>query len=84
VTPDRWPRPGEEVLLRVASVTPAPAPTGTVTVRGLALEPWRFVGKTVTVVGNFRGRNLFGDLPGLRPTKARTTSSSGPPTVRCG
>jgi hypothetical protein len=61
---DRWPRPGEEVLLRVASVTPAPASTGTVTVRALALEPWRFVGKTVTVVGNFRGRNLFGDLPG--------------------
>ena len=61
---DRWPRPGEEVLLRVASVTPAPAATGNVSVRGLALEPWRFVGKTVTVVGNFRGRNLFGDLPG--------------------
>ena len=61
---DRWPRPGEEVLLRAASVAPAPAPTGTVTVRALALEPWRFVGKTVTVVGNFRGRNLFGDLPG--------------------
>ena len=37
---DRWPRPGEEVLLRVASVTPAPAPTGNVSVRGLALEPW--------------------------------------------
>jgi hypothetical protein len=61
---DRWPRPGEELLLRIVSVTPAPAPTGTVTVRGLAIEPWRFVGKTVTVVGNFRGRNLFGDLPG--------------------
>ena len=45
-------------------MTPAPAATGNVSVRGLALEPWRFVGKTVTVVGNFRGRNLFGDLPG--------------------
>jgi hypothetical protein len=61
---DRWPRPGEELLLRVSTVTPAPASSGTVTVRTLALEPWRFVGKPVTVVGNFRGRNLFGDLPG--------------------
>jgi hypothetical protein len=61
---DRWPRPGEELILRVTSVTSAAPLTGTVTVRALALEPWRFVGKNVTVVGNFRGRNLFGDLPG--------------------
>jgi hypothetical protein len=61
---DRWPRPGEELILRLSAVAPAPAPTGIITVRALALEPWRFVGKSVTVVGNFRGRNLFGDLPG--------------------
>lgn len=60
---DRWPRPGEELVLRVTGVTAAPAPTAVPSVRALALEPWRFAGRTVTVTGNFRGRNLFGDLP---------------------
>lgn len=32
-------------------------------VRALALQPWRFDGQQVTVVGQFRGRNLFGDVP---------------------
>jgi hypothetical protein len=36
----------------------------------LALEPWRYAGQTITVTGNFRGRNLFGDLPGA-PGKSR-------------
>ena len=60
---DRWPRPGEELYLRVTNVTEAQAAT-TTTVRALALEPWKYEGKQVTVVGNFRGRNLFGDQPG--------------------
>jgi hypothetical protein len=38
------------------------------TVRALALEPWRYEGQKVTVLGNFRGRNLFGDLPGAPGT----------------
>ena len=42
----------------------------TPTVRALALEPWKFAGQTVTVTGNFRGRNLFGDLPDA-PGKGR-------------
>jgi len=67
---ERWPRPGEELVLRVTGVTAAPAPTPTASVRSLALEPWRFAGRTVTVTGNFRGRNLFGDLPGA-PHKGR-------------
>jgi hypothetical protein len=29
----------------------------------VAMEPERFAGQKVTVVGQFRGRNLFGDLP---------------------
>jgi hypothetical protein len=33
-------------------------------VRALALEPWRYEGQRIIVLGNFRGRNLFGDLPG--------------------
>ena len=49
--------------MRVTAVAPA-APVTTLNVRALALEPWRYDGQKVTVIGNFRGRNLFGDLPG--------------------
>jgi hypothetical protein len=68
--PTRWPRPGEELFLRVTAVAEAPAAAGSPTVRALSLEPWRFAGQTVTVTGNFRGRNLFGDLPDA-PNKGR-------------
>ncbi|HEV8394123.1 MAG TPA: Ig-like domain-containing protein [Vicinamibacterales bacterium] len=64
-----WPRPGEELLLQVSAVTPS-QPMVTATLRALALEPWKFAGQTVTVTGNFRGRNLFGDLPDA-PGKGR-------------
>lgn len=60
---ERWPRPGEELFLRITSVAEAPPPTSA-TVRAIALEPWRYLGQKVTVLGNFRGRNLFGDLAG--------------------
>ena len=65
----RWPRPGEELVLRVTVVGEAAPPPST-TIRALALEPWRYEGQKVTVTGNFRGRNLFGDLPGA-PGKSR-------------
>ncbi len=67
--PERWPRPGEELLLNITGVAPAQLTT-TASVRGLALQPWRFEGQKVTVVGQFRGRNLFGDLPSA-PAKSR-------------
>ncbi len=60
---ERWPKPGEVLLLNVTGVV-AVEPATTVTARGLALEPWRYEGQTITLVGQFRGRNLFGDLPG--------------------
>lgn len=63
VDKDRWPRPGEELFLSVTGVTPAIAAT-TAAVRSIALEPWKFEGRPVTITGNFRGRNLFGDQPG--------------------
>jgi hypothetical protein len=66
---DRWPRPGEELLLHVTAVT-ASEPMVMPTLRALALEPWKWAGQTVTVTGNFRGRNLFGDLPDA-PGKGR-------------
>jgi hypothetical protein len=64
-----WPRPGEELLLQVTGVA-ASQPMVAPSLRALALEPWKFAGQTVTVTGNFRGRNLFGDLPDA-PGKGR-------------
>jgi hypothetical protein len=66
---DRWPRPGEELILRVSAASQIQIASGA-SVRSLAIEPWRYDGQTVTVTGNFRGRNLFGDLPGA-PGKSR-------------
>jgi hypothetical protein len=67
---DRWPRPGEELFVRVSAVAEVPPSATTATVRAIALEPWKFDTQKVTVIGNFRGRNLFGDLPGA-PGKSR-------------
>jgi hypothetical protein len=66
---DPWPRPGEELVLMVTNVTSA-QPAVSPSVRALALQPWRFEGQKITVVGQFRGRNLFGDLPSA-PGKSR-------------
>jgi hypothetical protein len=66
---ERWPRPGEEIVLNVTGVTPA-QPAATPSIRALALEPWKFEGQKVTLVGQFRGRNLLGDLP-ASPAKGR-------------
>jgi hypothetical protein len=67
--PERWPRPGEELVLSVTSISEAQLAT-TPSVRALALQPWRFEGQKVTIVGEFRGRNLFGDQPSA-PGKSR-------------
>ena len=64
-----WPRPGEELVLSVTGVAGTQLATSP-SVRALALQPWRFEGQTVTLVGQFRGRNLFGDLPSA-PGKSR-------------
>jgi hypothetical protein len=67
--PERWPRPGEELILSVTAVSTTQLATSP-SVRTLALQPWRFDGQKVTVVGQFHGRNLFGDLPSA-PGKSR-------------
>ncbi len=59
---DRWPRQGEVVVLRAISFEPA-QPLSAPSIRALALDPWRYEDQHVTVAGQFRGRNLFGDLP---------------------
>lgn len=66
---DHWPKPGEEIVLNVTSVSEA-QPATSPSLRAIVLEPWKFQGQTVTITGNFRGRNLFGDLPDA-PGKGR-------------
>lgn len=58
---DDWPRPGEELVLKVSAASPVPPGTPTVSIAAIALEPWRFEGQALTLIGQFRGRNLFGD-----------------------
>jgi Big-like domain-containing protein len=57
-----WPKPGEIVIVNVTSAMPAESLVAP-SVRNLALAPERYVDQHVTVKGQFRGRNLFGDLP---------------------
>lgn len=59
---ERWPNPGEALLLNVLS-SEAASPAAAPTVRTIALEPGRYKDQRVTVTGQFRGRNLYGDLP---------------------
>jgi len=61
-TEGRWPRSGEVMLIRVAQASTPPVPPAP-SVRALALEPDRYQGQRVTVIGRFRGANLYGDLP---------------------
>jgi hypothetical protein len=69
---DRWPKPGEELILLLGSTGPAPVATDVTAppLRALAMEPAKYDGQKVTIIGQFRGRNLFGDLPEA-PTQNR-------------
>ena len=58
-----WPGIGELPVIVASSSRPAPAPSGTTTLRSIVLDPDRYVDRGVTVIGRFRGRNLYGDLP---------------------
>ena len=62
---DRWPKPGEELILLLGGSAPPPSATDIASppLRALAMEPVKFDGQKVTITGQFRGRNLFGDLP---------------------
>jgi hypothetical protein len=61
-----WPRPGEVLVVNVTSVGPA-APLTAPSLRNIALVPDRYVDQRVTIQGQFRGRNLFGDQPQSPP-----------------
>jgi hypothetical protein len=62
VTGGRWPGRDEMFVLVGASLIEAPPPT-VPNVRNIALMPEHYADRGVTVVGRFRGRNLYGDLP---------------------
>lgn len=64
-----WPGQGELLAIKVDTVAPPDSPPEP-TLRALALDPVRYEGKRVTLVGRFRGANLYGDLPAA-PGKGR-------------
>lgn len=61
-----WPRPGEVVVVNVTSADQAD-PLTAPSLRNVVLAPERYVDQHVTIQGQFRGRNLFGDLPQAPP-----------------
>jgi hypothetical protein len=58
----RWPSRDQVFVLLAATLTPEDRSTAP-TLRGIALAPDQYEGREVKVVGRFRGRNLYGDLP---------------------
>jgi hypothetical protein len=66
---EAWPRPGEVTALLATAVSPAtppPAPS----IRAIVLHPTRYLDQKVTIVGQFSGRNLMGEMPEA-PGKSR-------------
>jgi hypothetical protein len=57
-----WPRPGDLFVFAVSRFVPAETSPDT-TIRSLVLQGAQAIGRQVTIVGQFRGRNLFGDCP---------------------
>jgi hypothetical protein len=57
-----WPQPGTSMAILAASVSPAAPPTAP-SIRSLVLFPSRYLEQKVTIVGQYDGRNLQGDLP---------------------
>lgn len=61
VSDGQWPAHNQVPIIIVRSADePEQLSAG---MRAIALEPARFEGQTVTVVGRFRGANLYGDVP---------------------
>ncbi|MEO6212418.1 MAG: Ig-like domain-containing protein [Vicinamibacterales bacterium] len=61
-TRGRWPRRDEVFVLLGATLLPS-SPSAAPSVRNISLTPARYEAREVKVVGRFKGRNLYGDLP---------------------
>lgn len=57
-----WPRPGQVTAI-IASAVIAATPPATPSIRNVVLHPARYADQQLTLVGQFGGRNLLGDLP---------------------
>jgi hypothetical protein len=57
-----WPRPGQVLAIVASGMMAASLPT-VPSVRNVVLFPTRFLDQTITITGQFAGRNLLGDLP---------------------
>jgi hypothetical protein len=58
----RWPARDRLFVILGATLVES-TPTSVPTIRSIAMAPEQFDEKQVTIVGRFRGRNLYGDLP---------------------
>jgi hypothetical protein len=64
-----WPRAGQVTAIVASTIAETSAPTSP-TIRAMVLSPARYLDQKVTVIGQFGGRNLLGDLPEA-PAKSR-------------
>jgi hypothetical protein len=62
VSNGRWPPRERVYLILGATLVDSPLPQAP-TLRALALAPEQYEGREVTLVGRFKGANLYGDLP---------------------
>lgn len=65
----RWPAREQMFLISSATIVESP-PAQAASIRDIALAPGQFEGRGVTLVGRFKGRNLYGDLP-QAPAKSK-------------
>lgn len=57
-----WPRPGQAMAIVATAIEAATTPS-VPSIRGMVLFPSRYRDQKVTIVGQYAGRNLLGDLP---------------------
>jgi hypothetical protein len=58
----QWPSRDQIYIITAASLQPVNIPKSP-TLRAIALAPANYVDREVKVIGRFKGRNLYGDLP---------------------
>lgn len=64
-----WPRAGQAMAIMASAIAPTVEPS-VPSVRNMVLFPARYRDQPVTIVGQFAGRNLLGDLPDA-PARSR-------------